>query len=49
LVVELKDLDQTISRTMLVRVVRALKEDRAWLLGCEFIHKMTEAELLALM
>jgi hypothetical protein len=50
LVVELQDFDQTASRTLLVRVARVQKEDRdAWILGCEFIHKMTEAELLALM
>jgi hypothetical protein len=50
LVVELQDTEQTTTRTLLVRVVRAMKEDKtAWLLGCEFIYKMTEAELLALM
>lgn len=50
LVVELQDVDQSTTRTLLVRVMRVQKEDRTgWILGCEFIHKMTEAELLALM
>ena len=33
----------------IVRVARVHKEGQIWLLGCEFIHKMTEQELLALM
>lgn len=49
LVVDLQDAEQAAHRTLLVRVARVHKEGQIWLLGCEFIHKMTEQELLALM
>jgi hypothetical protein len=48
--VDLQDAEQTINRSLLVRVVRVLREgDEHWLLGCAFTNKLTEAELLALM
>jgi hypothetical protein len=47
--VELQDAAQTLSRILLVRVVRALRESNdRWLLGCAFTSKLTEGELLAL-
>ena len=50
LTVELHDSEEATVRLLLVRVVRALQQDRSsWLLGCEFPTKMTEAELLTLM
>jgi hypothetical protein len=46
---DLQDAEQTASRTVLVRVVRLTREGDDWVLGCAFIHKLTEAELLALL
>jgi hypothetical protein len=48
--VELQDAEQTVNRTLLVRVVRVLRDgDDQWLLGCAFTNKLTDADLLALM
>jgi len=48
--VELQDAEQTVNRTLLVRVVRVTKGDNdSWLLGCAFTSKLSESDLLALM
>ncbi len=50
LIVDVQDAEQTISRSMLVRVVHAVREkDNAWALGCSFPTPLSEAELLSLM
>ncbi len=48
--VELQDVEQTVNRNLLVRVVRLTRgEGDSWLLGCAFTSKLSESELLALM
>ena len=50
LAVELQDTEHTARSTLLVRVVRATQQaEDAWVLGCAFTRKLSEAELLALM
>ncbi len=48
--VELQDPEKTAARTLLVRVVRLIQQDKDhWLLGCAFTTKLSEADLLTLM
>jgi hypothetical protein len=50
LTVDLEDADHTAHSNLLVRVVRIFQQDKdAWLLGCSFIHKLSESDLLSLM
>jgi hypothetical protein len=48
--VELQDVEQTVARVLLVRVVRITRQDQeTYLLGCAFTTKLSDADLLALM
>jgi len=50
LTIDLEDAARTTSRSLLVKVVRIASEQAdGWLLGCAFVHKMSEADLLDLM
>jgi hypothetical protein len=50
LIVDVHDVEQTTNRSLLVRVVHAVRDlDNAWFLGCSFPSAMSEAELLSLM
>jgi hypothetical protein len=48
--VDLHATDARPAHTVLVRVVRAMpQEDDSWMLGCAFIHKLTDTDLLGML